>query len=70
MLHNIRLAFYPPQGKEWVTLKRRYFALLRLIVICLTLLTLAGLTRDSLCELHIKQPSVEVTAIMAYPKTP
>lgn len=66
MLSNIRLASYQPKGKEKQTVKPQNFAILSLVVICTTLLAFAWLTRDSLCELHIKQGYVEVAAIMAY----
>jgi len=37
-----------------------------LIVTCITILTFTWMVRDSLCELHIKQGSMEVAAILAY----
>lgn len=47
-------------------MKPQTVVILSFIVICTTLLTFAWLTRDSLCELHIRQGYIEVAAVMAY----
>jgi protein HokC/D len=38
----------------------------RLMIICMTLITLMWITRGSLCELRIKLGDTEVAAILAY----
>lgn len=66
MPHNIKVASYPPKGKEAEAEMPQKLVLLSLIVICLTLIAFTWLTRSSLCELHIKQGDTEVAAILAY----
>ncbi|CAI0865962.1 Hok/Gef family protein [Serratia proteamaculans] len=39
---------------------------LRLMIICMTLIALMWITRGSLCELRIKLGDTEVAAILAY----
>ncbi|WP_261413297.1 Hok/Gef family protein [Serratia quinivorans] len=39
---------------------------LRLMIICITLIALMWITRGSLCELRITLGDTEVTAILAY----
>lgn len=39
---------------------------LRLMIICMTLIALIWITRGSLCELRIKLGDTEVAAILAY----
>ena len=39
---------------------------LRLMIICMTLIAFMLITRDSLCELRIKLGDTEVAAILAY----
>ncbi|MEZ2829371.1 Hok/Gef family protein [Serratia liquefaciens] len=39
---------------------------LRLMIICITLIALMWITRGSLCELRIKRGDTEVAAILAY----
>lgn len=36
-----------------------------LIVVCITVITVIWITRDSLCELHFKQGGTEVVASLA-----
>nr|WP_202034367.1 Hok/Gef family protein [Ewingella americana] len=40
--------------------------LISLIVFCITLIAFTGLTRNSLCEIRIKQGETEVAATLAY----
>lgn len=37
-----------------------------LVVVCFTILAFVWIVRGSLCELHIKQGSTELTAYLAY----
>ncbi|MFS2225191.1 Hok/Gef family protein [Pantoea sp. B65] len=39
--------------------------LLSLIIICVTIILLAGITRNSLCALHFRLGNSEVVAILA-----
>lgn len=45
-------------------MRRSY--VLCLVVVCFTILTFVWMVRGSLCELHIKQGSTELTAYLAY----
>lgn len=40
-------------------------SLLKLVVICTTVISLAWITRSSLCELRIRSGTTEVAAILA-----
>ena len=42
------------------------YALVAIIVLCLTALGLTLMGRDSLCELSIKERSMEFKAVLAY----
>ena len=42
------------------------YALVAVIVLCLTALGFTLMVRDSLCELSIKERSMEVKAVLAY----
>jgi len=42
------------------------YALVAIIVLCLTALGLTLMVRDSLCELSIKERSMEFKAVLAY----
>ena len=44
----------------------RRSTLLCLVVVCFTVLVFVWMVRGSLCELHIKQGSTELTAYLAY----
>lgn len=66
MSDNIRIASYPPQGKEKKAMKLpRTAAIWCLLIVCLTLLILTSLLRESLCEIRYKDGFREVAASMA-----
>ncbi|EBY2674703.1 Hok/Gef family protein [Salmonella enterica subsp. enterica serovar Brandenburg] len=44
----------------------RRSTLLCLVVVCITVLAFVWMVRGSLCELHIKQGSTELSAYLAY----
>lgn len=52
--------------KEAMSMPRNKTALLGLIVICVTILCFTWLVRDSLCELHFKGGSSDISATLAY----
>ncbi|KQN50327.1 hypothetical protein ASE93_22885 [Serratia sp. Leaf50] len=62
---NIRLASYPPKGKDKGAMMPQKLKVLSLLVVCVTIIMFTYITRNSLCELHIKQGKTEVAAIMA-----
>lgn len=66
MPNNIKVASYPPKGKEAETEMLQKLFLISLIVFCITLIAFTGLTRNSLCEIRIKQGETEVAATLAY----
>ncbi len=66
MRQNVRLAFYPPQGKDMEAVMVHKLTVISLIVICITILIFTWMIRDSLCELTFKQGDTEVAAIMVY----
>ncbi len=67
MLDTIRVASYPPKGKEKKAMKLPRNALIWcVLIVCLTLLIFTYLTRSSLCELRLKDGDREVAAVMAY----
>ncbi|EEY5389097.1 hypothetical protein C6546_27070, partial [Escherichia coli] len=53
MLHKRRLASYVPKGKEKQAMKQQKAMLIALIVICLTVIVTALVTRKDLCEVRI-----------------
>ena len=63
--HNVKLASYPPRGKEEGMMPNKR-SLLKLVVICATVISLAWITRSTLCELRIRSGTTEVAAILAY----
>jgi protein HokB len=66
-LDTIRLAAYPPKGKEKSAMKLPRNALIWcVLIVCLTLLIFTFLTRKSLCEIRYKDGTREVAAFMAY----
>ena len=67
MRDTIRVASYPPKGKEKKAMKLPRNALIWcVLIVCLTLLIFTYLTRNSLCELRLKDGDREVAAVMAY----
>ena len=50
MLNTCRLASYVPKGKEKQAMKQQKAMLIALIVICLTVIVTALVTRKDLCE--------------------
>ncbi|NMP27846.1 Hok/Gef family protein [Rahnella sp. SAP-1] len=65
MFSNIRLASYPPKGKDKEAIMPQKIVVLSLVVICVTIVMFTWITRNTLCELRIRQGSTEVAAIMA-----
>ncbi|HAW7992606.1 TPA: type I toxin-antitoxin system Hok family toxin [Escherichia coli] len=54
MLDTCRLASYVPKGKEKQAMKQQKAMLIALIVICLTVIVTALVTRKDLCEVRIR----------------
>ncbi|KAA2196407.1 type I toxin-antitoxin system Hok family toxin [Escherichia coli] len=52
MLYTRRLASYVPKGKEKQAMKQQKAMLIALIVICLTVIVTALVTRKDLCEVR------------------
>ena len=65
-MNNIRLAFYPPRGKELETSMLQKSGVICLIVICVTLLIFMWITRSSLCEVRFRNNQIDVAVIMDY----
>ena len=66
MHKNIRIASYPPQGKEKKAMKLPRSPVIWCIsVVCLTLLIFTFLTRKSLCEIRYRDEYREVAAFLA-----
>ncbi|MBB7775695.1 type I toxin-antitoxin system Hok family toxin [Escherichia coli] len=66
MLYTHRLASYVPKGKEEQSMKQQKAMLIALIVICLTVIVTALVTRKDLCEVRIRTGQTEVTVFTAY----
>lgn len=66
MPSNIRLASYPPQGKDREVKMQQERVVLKLVILCMTLIAFIWLTRGSLCELRIRLGDSEVAATLAY----
>ncbi len=66
MLHKRRLASYAPKGKEKQVMKQQKAMLIALIVICLTVIVTALVTRKGLCEVRIRTGQTEVAVFTAY----
>ncbi|WP_338086289.1 Hok/Gef family protein [Nissabacter archeti] len=66
MLSNIRLASYPPQGKELEASMLQKSGVICVIVICITLLIFMWITRSSLCEVRIRNNNIDVAVILDY----
>ncbi|EHJ4017489.1 type I toxin-antitoxin system Hok family toxin [Salmonella enterica] len=65
MLCTCRLASYVPKGKEKQA-KQQKAMLIALIVICLTVIVTALVTRKDLCEVRIRTGQTEVAVFTAY----
>ena len=52
MPSNIRLASYPPQGKDREVKMQQERVMLKLVILCMTLIAFIWLTRGSLCIAH------------------
>ena len=63
MLYTRRLASYVPKGKEKQAMKQQKAML---IVICLTVIVTALVTRKDLCEVRIRTGQTEVAVFTAY----
>ncbi|EEC8500189.1 type I toxin-antitoxin system Hok family toxin [Escherichia coli O157] len=66
MLHKRRLASYAPKGKDKQVMKQQKAMLIALIVICLTVIVTALVTRKDLCEVRIRTGQTEVAVFTAY----
>ena len=64
MRNNIRLASYPPQGKDLEASMLQKSGVICLIVICVTLLIFMWITRSSLCEVRVNNNNINVAVIM------
>ena len=61
-----RLASYVPKGKEKQAMKQQKAMLIALIVICLTVIVTALVTRKDLCEVRIRTGQTEVAVFTVY----
>ncbi|EFE2732764.1 type I toxin-antitoxin system Hok family toxin [Escherichia coli] len=66
MTCTLRLASYAPKGKEQQAMKQQKAMLIVLIVICLTVIVTALVTRKDLCEVRIRTGQTEVAVFTAY----
>ena len=66
MSHKCRLASYVPKGKEKQAMKQQKAMLITLIVICLTVIMTALVTRKDLCEVRLRTDQTEVAVFTAY----
>ncbi len=66
MSHKCRLASYVPKGKEKQAMKQQKTMLIALIVISLTVIVTALVTRKDLCEVRIRPGQTEVAVFTAY----
>ncbi|HAX7363068.1 TPA: type I toxin-antitoxin system Hok family toxin [Escherichia coli] len=66
MLNTCRLAPYVPKGKEKQAMKQQKAMLVALIVICLTAIVTALVTRKDLCEVRIRTGQTEVAVFVDY----
>ncbi|EFZ3150541.1 type I toxin-antitoxin system Hok family toxin [Shigella flexneri] len=69
MLCTCRLASYMPKGKEkqaMQAMKQQKAMLIALIVICLTVIVTALVTRKDLCEVRIRTGQTEVAVFVDY----
>ena len=63
MLDTWMLASYVPKGKEKQAMKQQKAMLVALIVICLTVIVTALVTRKDLCEVRIRTGQTEVGSL-------
>lgn len=61
-----RLASYVPKRKEKQAMKQQKAMLIALIVICLTVIVTALVTRKDLCEVRIRTGQTEVAVFTVY----
>ncbi|EEV1512519.1 type I toxin-antitoxin system Hok family toxin [Escherichia coli] len=66
MLDTCRLASYAPKGKEKQAMKQQKAMLIALIVICITVVVTALVTRKDLCEVRIRTGQTEVAVFVDY----
>ncbi|VYU79616.1 type I toxin-antitoxin system Hok family toxin [Metakosakonia massiliensis] len=67
MSDNIRVASYPPKGKEKKAMKLPRNGFIGcVLIVCITLLIFTWLVRKSLCEIRYRDADREVAALMAY----
>ncbi|EGF7427465.1 type I toxin-antitoxin system Hok family toxin [Escherichia coli] len=66
MSHKCRLASYVSKGKEKQAMKQQKAMLIALIVICLTVIVTALVTRKDLCEVRIRTGQTEVAVFVDY----
>ncbi|MNG90892.1 small toxic polypeptide [compost metagenome] len=66
MHHTIKVASYPPKGKKKEAKMPQKPIVWCLLIVCMTVLAFTLLTRNSLCELRIRDGNREVAAILAY----
>lgn len=66
MSHKCRLASYVSKGKEKQAMKQQKAMLIALIVICLTVIVTALVTRKDLCEIRIRTGQTEVAVFVDY----
>lgn len=66
MLSIRRLALTDQKVKEKQAMKQQKAMLIALIVICLTVIVTALVTRKDLCEVRIRTGQTEVTVFTAY----
>ncbi|MBE7879136.1 type I toxin-antitoxin system Hok family toxin [Escherichia coli] len=66
MLHKRRLASYVPKGKEKQSMMQQKAMLIALIVICITVVVTALVTRKDLCEVRIRTGQTEVAVFVDY----
>ncbi|EEC9605504.1 type I toxin-antitoxin system Hok family toxin [Escherichia coli] len=66
MLDTCRLASYVPKGKEKQSMMQQKAMLIALIVICITVVVTALVTRKDLCEVRIRTGQTEVAVFVDY----
>ena len=66
MLDTCRLASYVPKGKEKQAMKQQKAMLIALIVICITVVVIALVTRKDFCEVRIRTGQTEVAVFVDY----
>lgn len=66
MLDNIRVASYPPKGKEKKAMKLlRNTLICCVLIVSIALLIFTALTRSTLCEVKLKDGNREFAAVLA-----